>query len=63
VPYAHAKGVIHRDFEAGKLHGGAFGEVQVIDWGLAKVLAERDGQSTWKRFAAPVLLNLGRMRI
>jgi serine/threonine protein kinase len=46
LAFAHSKGVIHRDIKPENIMLGEFGEVLLMDWGLAKLLGEQERRNT-----------------
>jgi serine/threonine-protein kinase len=40
IDFAHTRGVVHRDLKPGNIMMGDFGDVYVLDWGLARVVGE-----------------------
>ncbi len=46
MAFAHARSVVHRDLKPSNIMAGAFGEVLVMDWGLAKILTADDDKET-----------------
>ncbi|HTL31687.1 MAG TPA: serine/threonine-protein kinase [Kofleriaceae bacterium] len=45
IDYAHSRGVVHRDLKPANIMLGDFGEVYVLDWGLARLVDEK-GESS-----------------
>lgn len=53
VAFAHAQGIVHRDLSPANVMIGRFGEVLVMDWGIAARSADLDGESHPVRVGTP----------
>ena len=59
VAYAHSRGVIHRDLKGQNVIVGDFGEVVVLDWGLAKLMSS-DAENSQSSPGSPTSKDAGR---
>ncbi len=53
LSFAHAKGVIHRDVKPENIMLGSYGEVYLVDWGLAKVSGAPEAPTIAAPLGAP----------
>jgi serine/threonine protein kinase/WD40 repeat protein len=53
LAFAHAHGILHRDIKPENVMVGEFGEVLVMDWGLAKILGETEEGAANARLNEP----------
>jgi serine/threonine protein kinase len=55
LAFAHSRGIIHRDLKPTNIMVGAFGEVLIMDWGLAKVLDSTSASAATNRVPRQVV--------
>ncbi|HVJ15660.1 MAG TPA: serine/threonine-protein kinase [Polyangiaceae bacterium] len=61
VRYAHARGILHRDLKPANIQIGPFGEVTVMDWGIAKPFTPAQQSSDVQPLEKTLLESQGRL--
>ncbi|MDB6082019.1 MAG: pknD-B [Chlamydiia bacterium] len=51
--YAHSQGVLHRDLKPENFIIGKYGQVLILDWGLAKLVSEKEDEGLTEEIIAP----------
>ena len=54
MAYAHDKGVVHRDLKPANIMIGRYGEVHVLDWGVARIIGSEEDRRQGLRKTAPI---------
>jgi hypothetical protein len=56
IAFAHARGVVHGDLKPGNVMVGAFGQVQVMDWGFSRVVDGAEGGTPGRGMGTPAFM-------
>ena len=61
IAYAHSKGVLHRDVKPENIIVGTYGQVHILDWGLAKALNDEESELPNTKTSRPSITRLGKV--